>query len=254
MGMVDGKVALVTGSGRGLGRATAVLFAKEGAKGVAVVDIVDDRGEETVRLIKDAGGEAIFVHADVSQSSDVQAMVQAAVDKWGRLDCAVNNAMHPLPRTNLADTEEDDWDRAMAVNLRGVFICMKYEIRQMLKQGSGAIVSIGSGNEHGTHPGVSNYLAAKSGLYALTRNAAVEYADKGLRINAVGPGTMMTPAMREMAEIKPGHFAAMTALSPMNRLAEPEEVAEAVVWLCADRASYVQGHTLVADGGAVLKK
>jgi NAD(P)-dependent dehydrogenase (short-subunit alcohol dehydrogenase family) len=251
MGTLDNKVALVTGSGGGLGRACARIFAREGAR-VVVVDIQTGLGEETVRLIKDAGGEAIFVAADVSKSSDVQAMVRAAVDTYGGLDCAINNAVRAIPRTSLADVSEEDWDRTIAVNLTGVFLCMKYEIRAMLERGSGAIVNVGSGHEHGSAPGVSWYLAAKHGIYGMTKVAALEYGGKGIRINAIGPGSMWTPALRAVQAKNPDHVAQLSALSPMKRLAEPEEVGEAAVWLCTNAASYVLGHTLLADGGALL--
>lgn len=251
MGALDNKVALVTGSGGGLGRACARIFAREGAR-VVVVDIQTGLGEETVKLIKDAGGEAIFVKADVSKSADVQAMVRAAVDTYGSLDCAINNAVLGMPRTSLADVSEEDWDRTIAVNFTGVFLCMKYEIRAMLKQGSGAIVNVGSGHEHGSALGVSWYLGAKHGIYGMTKVAAREYGGKGIRINAIGPGSMWTPALRAVQAKNPDHVAQLAALTPMGRLAEPEEVGEAAVWLCTSAASYVLGHTLLADGGAVL--
>jgi NAD(P)-dependent dehydrogenase (short-subunit alcohol dehydrogenase family) len=251
MGKLENKVALVTGAGRGLGRACARIFAREGAQ-VIVADIQPDGGKETVSLIKGAGGEATFVLADISQSSDVQAMVRAAIETYGGVDCAINNAVRAINRTPLADISEEDWDRTMAVNLRGVFLCMKYEIQAMLKRGSGAIVNIGSGNEHSAAAGVSWYLAAKQGIYGLTKIAALEYGGQGIRVNAVGPGSMWTPALRETAARTPDHVSKLQALTPMGRLAEPEEVGEAAVWLCTDAASYVQGHTLVADGGAVL--
>ncbi len=251
MGSLQGKVALVTGSGRGLGRACARTFAREGAR-VVVVDLDGATGSETVSLIRDAGGEATFVQADVGSSADIQRMVRTAVETFGGLDCAINNAVCGIGRVPLADIGEDDWNRAQAVNITGFFLCMKYEIRAMLERGGGAIVNIGSGNEHSSQPGLSWYLGAKQAIYGMTKCAALDYAGRGIRINAVGPGSMWTPALRQTAEDIPRHVQTLSAMTPLGRLAEPEEVAEAAVWLCSPAASYVVGHTLVADGGAVL--
>ena len=253
MGDLEGKVGLVTGGGRGLGQACCDLVAREGGK-VIVADIDAASGEETVRLVKQAGGEATFVRTDVSQSKDVQAMVRAAVETYGRLDFAVNNAMIPTPFIPLAELSEEDWDRTMAVNLRGVFLCMKYELLAMLKQGSGSIVNIGSGNEHAAAPGIAAYAAAKRGLLGLTAVAALDYAEHNIRVNAVGPGTMVTPAMRKALEDNPKHRTFLESLAPIKRFSDPHEVAEAVIWLCSDKASFVVGHTLVADGGACAGK
>ena len=251
MGTLEGKVALVTGAGSGLGRACANLFAREGAR-VVVADIRPEGGEETVSLIKAAGGEATFVAADVSKSDQVQAMVRAAVDTYGGLDCAVNNAVHFYGRMPLADIPDEDWQTLAGVNYTGVFLCMKYEIRAMLERGGGSIVNIGSGNEHSSKPGLSWYLSAKQAIYGMTKVAALDYGAQGIRVNAVGPGSMWTPGLRRAAETDPGHAEKLAALSPLQRLAEAEEVAEAVVWLCGDKASYVHGHTMLVEGGAVL--
>jgi NAD(P)-dependent dehydrogenase (short-subunit alcohol dehydrogenase family) len=251
MGTLDGKVALVTGSGRGLGRACAQGFGREGAR-VVVVDLLRDLGEETVSLIKNAGGEAMFVPADISKSSDVQNMVRTAVSTYGGLDCAVNNAVLNIGRNPLADIDEEDWNRSIAVNLTGVFLCMKYEIRAMLERGSGAIVNVGSGNEHSAAPGLAWYLGAKQAIYGMTKIAALDYGARGIRVNAVGPGSMWTPSLRAEAQKNPKHVEHLQGLTPLARLADPAEVAAAAVWLCTSAASYVLGHTLVADGGAVL--
>ena len=251
MGQLDGKVALVTGSGRGLGRACAKIFAREGAK-VVIVDLNPVDGAESVRLIKDAGGEAVFVEANVGVSEDIQRMVRTAEDSFGGLDCAVNNAVCNIGRTPLADIAEEDWARATAVNFTGVFLCMKYEIQAMLRRGGGAIVNIGSGNEHSSVPGLTWYLAAKQAAYCMSRIAAIDYGTQGIRVNSVGPGSMWTPALKETATQIPQHVETLSARSVLKRLAEPEEVAEAAVWLCSPAASYVTGHTLVADGGATL--
>jgi NAD(P)-dependent dehydrogenase (short-subunit alcohol dehydrogenase family) len=249
--LLEGKVALVTGSGRGLGRACAHIFAREGAS-VAVVDINPVDGAETVSLIGQAGGKAVFIEADVGRPADVERMVRTAVETFGGLDCAVNNAVCNIGRTPLAEISLADWNRAAAVNITGVFLCMKYEIRSMLERGGGAIVNIGSGNEHSAQPGLAWYLGAKQATYGMTKCAALDYSARGIRINAVGPGSMWTPALRETAQTIPQHVETLAAMSPLGRIAEPEEVAEAVVWLCTPRASYVAGHTLLADGGAVL--
>ena len=249
--LLAGKVALVTGSGRGLGRACAQVFAREGAK-VVVVDLDRDDGEATATLIRDAGGEAAFVEADVGKAADIERMVDVAVETFGGLDCAINNAVCNIGRTPLADIAEEDWERAAAVNITGVFLCMKHEIRAMLARGGGAIVNVGSGNEHSAMPGLSWYLGAKQAAYGMTKCAALDYGADNIRINAIGPGSMWTPALRETAKQIPQHVETLAARSPLGRLADPEEVAEAAVWLCTPRASYVTGHTLVADGGAVL--
>jgi NAD(P)-dependent dehydrogenase (short-subunit alcohol dehydrogenase family) len=250
---LEGKVGLVTGASRGLGQACCELVAREGGK-VIVADVDAKGAEETVRLVKQAGGEATFVRTDVSQSRDVQAMVQAAIDTYGRLDFAVNNAMIPPPFVGLAELTEEDWDRTMAVNLKGVFLCMKYELQAMLKQGSGSIVNIGSGNEHAAAPGIGAYAAAKRGMLGLTAVAALDYAERNIRVNAVGPGTMVTPSMRKALDENPRHKAFLESLAPIKRFSDPHEVAEAVIWLCSDKASFVVGHTLVADGGACAGK
>lgn len=247
------KVALVTGAGRGLGRACAMLLARDGAQ-VVVAEIDPASGEETARLIRESGGEAAFVRADISRSADVQAMVSFAADTFGGLDCAINNAIRFIDRTPLADISREDWDRTAAVNMTGTFLCMKYEIRAMLDRGGGAIVNIGSGRETTGQPGLSWYLGAKQAIYGMTKCAALDYGDKGIRINAVAPGPMWTPAMRETAAKRPGHLDAHVAHIPLRRIAEPEDVAEAAVWLCSPAAGYVTGVTLSADGGYVLAK
>jgi NAD(P)-dependent dehydrogenase (short-subunit alcohol dehydrogenase family) len=251
MATLTDKVALVTGSGRGLGRSCARIFAREGAK-VVVAEIDPDSGEETARIIREAGGEATSVRVDISKCADVQAMVQTAIDTYGGLDCAINNAVRDIGRRPLADISEEDWERGLAVNFTGVFLCLKYEIRAMLARGGGAIVNIGSGNEHTAMPGLSWYLGAKQGVYGMTKVCALDYGGKGIRVNAVGPGPMWTPALRQTAASIPHHLDNHIAHIPMRRIAEPEEVAEAAVWLCSPASSYVLGHTMSVDGGYVL--
>ena len=252
MGTLDGKVALVTGAARGLGRATAQIFAREGAR-VVIVDVQREGGEETVGLIKDAGGNAAFVAADVSSPSDVQAMVRAAVGTYGSLDCAVNNAAIEGGGRPLAETSEEDWNRSIAVNLTGVFLCMKFEIPAMLDRGGGAIVNVSSGGGLVGTPGSAGYIAAKHGVLGLTKVAALDYGARGIRVNAICPGAMWTPMLRAAADKEPQHVERLTGMHPIGRIAEPEEVGEAAVWLCTNAASFVLGHAFSVDGGYVIR-
>jgi NAD(P)-dependent dehydrogenase (short-subunit alcohol dehydrogenase family) len=252
VGSLTGKVALVTGGGQGLGQCCANHFAREGAK-VVIADINVETGEKSAAAICAQGGEAAFVRADVSDEKQVEAMVHFAAETFGGLDCAINNAVRDLgKRIPLADLELADWERLMAVNLTGVFLCMKHEIRAMLARGGGAIVNIGSGNEHTAERGLAWYLAAKQGVYAMTKVAALDYGEHGIRVNAVAPGPMWTPLLRETAARNPGHLDKHVAHVPLRRIGEPEEVAEAAVWLCSPAASFIDGVTLSADGGYVL--
>lgn len=248
-GLVAGKVALVTGAGSGIGRATALIFAREGAK-VVVSDVTVDGGEETVRLVKQAGGEAIFVKADVSQASEVEALVSKAVQTYGRLDCAHNNAGVPGPNKMIVDITEERWDRVIAINLTGVWHCLKYEIAQMLKQGGGAIVNTSSdAGLVGVKRGGA-YVASKHGVIGLMKTAALEYAKSGIRVNAVCPGPIDTPMLRGPGGERVDRFVAkMVAGQPGGRLGQPEEIAEAAVWLCSAAASFVTGHAMSVDGG-----
>jgi NAD(P)-dependent dehydrogenase (short-subunit alcohol dehydrogenase family) len=251
MGALGGKVALVTGAAGGLGRASAKIFAREGAR-VVVVDINREGGEATAGLIKDAGGDATFVAADVSKSPDVQAMVRAAVDIYGGLDCAHNNAAISLPSHPLAEIPEEDWHRGIAVDLTSVFLGMKYEIPAMLERGGGAIVNTSSAGGFVATPGSASYIAAKYGILGLTKVAALDYGARGIRVNAISPGAMWTPMLRARAATEPGHVEHLKGMHPIGRLAEPEEVAEAAVWLGTDAASFVLRHTMSVDGGYVI--
>lgn len=251
MGALEGKVALVTGAAGGIGRASAQIFAREGAN-VIVADIQDDGGEETVTLIKDAGGDATFVHTDVTKSDEVQNMVRFALDTYGRLDCAHNNAGIPVGGHPLAETPDEDWDRAIAVMLTAVFLCMKHEIPPMLEQGGGAIVNTSSGAGLVGYPGTPGYVAAKHGVLGLTKVAALDYGAQGIRVNAVCPGTVWSPMVHNAVDGNSGIEEYLKSLHPIGRLGESAEVAEAAVWLCTGAASFVLGHALSVDGGYVI--
>jgi NAD(P)-dependent dehydrogenase (short-subunit alcohol dehydrogenase family) len=251
-GRLDGKIALVTGGSSGIGRATAQIFTREGAK-VVVADVVVDGGQETVRLITAAGGEAIFVKTDVAQPAAVEAMVKKAVDTYGRLDCAFNNAGIEGALQPTSEYDVAMWDRVMSINLRGLWLCMKYEIQQMLKQGGGAIVNTASAAGLVAVPGLSAYVAAKHGVVGLTKTAALEYARQGIRVNAVCPGGVDTPMVKRVFGNNPQFAEAAASAEPVGRLAQPSEIGEAVVWLCSEAASFVTGLPMAVDGGMVAQ-
>jgi NAD(P)-dependent dehydrogenase (short-subunit alcohol dehydrogenase family) len=244
-----GKVAFVTGAGSGIGRASAMLFAARGAT-VAVSDINVISGEETVKLIKDAGGEAMFIKLDVTKPEEVKTCIDRIVATYGKLDYAHNNAgvAHGVAIPT-AEYGDDDWDIQLRVNLKGMFLCMKYEIRQMLKQGKGAIVNTASISGLSGRPASPAYVASKFGIVGLTKTAALEYVRTGIRINCVCPGPTYTGLFDHVATIIPNAEEGAKAQVPMGRVAKPEEVAEGVIWLCSDAASFVTGHPLAVDGG-----
>jgi NAD(P)-dependent dehydrogenase (short-subunit alcohol dehydrogenase family) len=247
----EGKVALVTGASAGIGRATAIAFAKAGAK-VVVAARRPQQGEETAQLVHEQGREAIFVKADVAKSNEVEALMKTIAERFGRLDCAFNNAGISAPTTALgADINEQEWDDVIDINLKGIWLCMKYEIPLMLKHGSGAIVNMSSVlGLVGTSLGVSPYVASKHGVLGLTKAIALEYAKQGLRINAVCPGFVET-SLIEVVTVHPGVREQLDALHPIGRIGVPDEVAGAVTWLCSDAASFITGHSLVIDGGYI---
>jgi NAD(P)-dependent dehydrogenase (short-subunit alcohol dehydrogenase family) len=251
-GLVEGKVALVTGGGSGIGRSTASLFAREGAQ-VLVADIVEEGAQESVDSIRASGGEAELFVLDVSDEHQVLALLDRCVEQFGRIDCALNNAGISGPQGLLHQIDFAEWSRTLAINLGGVFLCMKHEIPLMQKQGAGAIVNMASGAGMIATPGMSPYCAAKHGVLGITRTAAVENAQTGVRINAVCPGSIDTPMLRSAMQVDPMVEKMIRANMPIGRLGEPHEIAEAVVWLCSERASLVSGHSMLVDGAALAR-
>jgi len=248
-----GKVALVTGGSGGMGRAITLAFAEAGAA-VLVADRAVEGGEETVDLVRKAGGTAQFVATDVADGDSVRAMVAAAVDSFGTLDCAVNAAAIEGETERLADLEDDLFDRIIAVNLRSVYLCMKHEIRAMLASGGGTIVNIGSTNSFRPQPMQSAYTASKHGVIGLTRSAAIDYASRGIRINAICPGSIDTPMLRNAIERRGRDEAdVIKRLSLIGRFGQPSEIAKAALWLCSDDSSFTIGHALAVDGGYLAR-
>jgi NAD(P)-dependent dehydrogenase (short-subunit alcohol dehydrogenase family) len=253
-GTLDGKVALVTGAASGIGRATALTFAREGAK-LVVADMNEDGGQQTVHMITENGSEAMFVQVDVTSASQIEAMISKTLETYGRLDCSFNNAgTEGTTMVSTIDYKEEDWNRVLSINLTGVWLCMKYEITQMLKQGGGAIVNTASvAGLVGSRGAGSAYAASKHGVVGLTKTAALEYAKQGVRVNCVCPGVIRTPMMERMLTRNPELEQQYIAAEPIGRLGLPEEIAESVVWLCSEAASFVTGHTVTVDGGMVAQ-
>ncbi len=266
----EGKVALITGAAGGIGRATALAFAKRGAD-IVVADLNAFGGEETAEMIRRADSRAIFLHVDVSSAAQVESLLQTTIQTYQRLDFACNNAGIEGPRARVHDYKEEDWDRVFGVNLKGVWLCMKYELREMVKAGHGAIVNTASvGGLVGVRR-LSAYSASKHAVVGLTRSAALDYGRAGIRVNAVCPGLIDTEMLdRYMARLQPPKDASafgrmvskgkrhivksfLAVQQPAGRLGSPEEVAGAIVWLCSDAASYVNGHALAVDGGFVAR-
>ena len=244
----DGKVALVTGGSAGIGKATALQFAREGARVVIAARRVD-AGEQTVSEIRDAGGQAIFVRTDVSRIEDVKNMVRTAVETYGRLDFAFNSAGIVLDRGRTHEHTLEDWDETIGINLKGLWLCVKYQVVAMLEQGAGAIVNDASTSGRVGGMDRMAYRVSKAGVIMISRTAAMEYARQGIRVNCVCPGTIHTAILDRMIAEDPGLLERASQNEEMGRVGQPEEVAECVVWLCSDASSFVNGHVMPIDGG-----
>jgi NAD(P)-dependent dehydrogenase (short-subunit alcohol dehydrogenase family) len=247
---LQGKVALVTGGSSGIGRATSLAFAGEGAK-VVIGDINVAGGNETVQMIKQAGGEATFVKTDVRKAAEVEAVVKQMVKTYGKLNCAFNNAGIEGGLFNITETTEEDWDNVTGTDLKGVWLCMKYEILYMMEHGGGSIVNTSSLAGLTGYDRFIAYDASKHGVVALTKSATLMYSDKGIRANAVCPGTIDTPMFRRISRAtnNPGDLELVRSQIPAQRLGEPEDIAKIVVWLCSDASFFINGCTIPIDGG-----
>ena len=250
-GHFAGKVAFVTGAANGIGRAAALAFAREGAS-VAAADLSEEGNRETVRMIEKAGWRGLAVQCDVSKGSDVKSALEKTIETFGRLDFAFNNAGVEQPVAPTADLTEQEWERIININLRGVFLCMRNEIPLMLAQGGGSIVNTSSGAGVKGIAGQAAYCAAKFGIVGLTKAAALDYANSNIRVNAVCPGIINTPMMDRFSGGTPEGRDRVIAQEPVGRMGTPEEIAAAVVWLCSDLAAFVVGHALVIDGGQTV--
>jgi NAD(P)-dependent dehydrogenase (short-subunit alcohol dehydrogenase family) len=247
---LNNKVAIVTGGTSGIGRDAAVLFAEAGAK-VVVAGRRETEGKETVDMIRAKGGDGLFVKADVSKSADVQALVKKTVDKFGRLDTAFNNAGVEGSWMPMVDLPEEEWDRVLDINLKGVFLCMKYEVPEMIKAGGGTIVNMSSVAGLMGTPAAAPYGASKHGVIGLTRTAALEYAKQKIRVNAVCPAVIESPMENRLFGEPEAHKFAVS-MHPLGRIGTPREVAEAVLWMCSEKSSFMTGHYMVIDGGFLV--
>ncbi|MGZ3742496.1 MAG: SDR family oxidoreductase [Pseudobdellovibrionaceae bacterium] len=248
----NGKVAFVSGASTGIGRATAFAFAKNGAR-VVVADVNEDAGGQTVQMIREKGGEAFFVKCNVANLLDVKSAIEATCAKYSRLDMAFNNAGVEGEQTSFMDCTEENWQKVIDINLKGVWLCMKFQIPQMLKQGGGAIVNCSSIAGLVGFAGIPAYVASKHGVIGLTRTAALELAKSNIRVNAICPGVIQTPMIERFAHGEVQIRDQLMAGEPMGRLGQPEEIANAALWLCSQQSSFVTGHPLVVDGGWVVQ-
>lgn len=244
------KVVVITGAASGIGKATALAFAKKGAK-VVIVDITEH--SETLNLIHDMGEEAVFIPCDVSDSVQVKAMIEKTITTFGAIDFAFNNAGIEGTTANTLECSEENWDHTININLKGIWLCMKYEIAEMLKQGKGVIINCSSVAGLVGFAGLPAYVASKHGVIGLTKTAALEFAKKGIRVNAVCPGIIETPMMDRLSGNDLEAIARFSALEPMGRYGQPEEIGNAVLWMCSDEASFLTGHAMAVDGGFVAQ-
>jgi NAD(P)-dependent dehydrogenase (short-subunit alcohol dehydrogenase family) len=252
-GITTGKIALVTGGASGIGRACGLALAREGAEAVIIADIDGEQAANVVREIEADGGRASSRAVDVSDEGQVAALIGDCVDRYGRLDCAINNAGISGPMGPLHEIDLCDWSRTLATNLTGVFLCMKHELPAMLARRSGAIVNMASGAGLIATPGMSAYCASKHAILGITKTAAVENARSGVRVNALCPGSTDTPMLQASMQSSPAVEKLILASQPGGRLGRAEEIAEAAVWLCSDRASFVSGESMLVDGGAIAR-
>lgn len=251
-GIMEGKVVIITGAASGIGRATAQIFAREGAR-VIIADVNEKGGEETLSMLNKQGHQGLFVKADMAVETDVKTLIDRALTAHGRLDAAFNNAGIEGAQFLSADMPAGEFDKIISVNLKGVYLCMKYQIPAMLKGGGGAIVNTASVAGLVGFPGLGAYVASKHGVIGLTKTAALEYAKSGIRVNCVCPGVIDTPMVGRLGAHDPQMLAALSATEPVGRLGKPAEIGEAAVWLCSDHASFVTGHSMVVDGGMVAQ-
>jgi NAD(P)-dependent dehydrogenase (short-subunit alcohol dehydrogenase family) len=249
---LTGKVALVTGAGSGIGKAVALRLAAAGAK-IIVADFNEEAGAQTCAELKKSGAEAASRRTDVSRTGEVQELIAFTVQTFGKLDCAVNNAGIQGELASTADCTEENWDRIVDTNLKGVFLCMKFELREMLRRGSGAIVNIASNFGVVGSAQMPAYSASKHGVVGLTKTAAIEVAARGIRVNAVCPGPTLTPLVEAIIKATPGIIDAINSRQPIGRMGSPEEIAHAVAWLCSDEATFVIGGIFPVDGGYVAQ-